>query len=501
MVDTTILKSALDKFAGPGVVLLEKQQSGRVSLQDISHALDEYARLFKAKIASKGEILTLSRAFPNDIHYAKAAAKAMENGEPTILGGPASIELVDREGHLITTNALEKAFQRYMDNFRTRNAMVLHSDVQVGWALPAYISKGGQIFKSGVDEKGLYFITECRDDTKISKRVIEQINEGKLKSYSIAGSATKVQNLQKGMVPYLQVDELELAEVTVCEKGVNQGAGFEIIKSPNPATKSCIDGSCLLQKQGEVCEHCIADNADQTGKLDQSHVTYRMATDVEKDAGIMCGTCRFFNEGMGTCDLVTGMIYAGDWCKLFDPLDKSPVLENENNVREMVTLMEKQNGDIDFLSSFMNWITKDEKKPHYCSEHGQWEGEDHKAIELMITMKATEKAPTEPFHTLNNVGGREAEHHQLLRELGFPSEQPLESMRYVPVVEVETNDKGVPIHNRPPWVVNEAGQELGERLDHVKDPATTAGGDKTTKKTWPERTIVKAFLEWMHDEK
>ena len=41
-----------------------------------------------------------------------------------------SIELVDREGHLITTNALGKAFDKYMENFRTRNAMVLHSDVQ-----------------------------------------------------------------------------------------------------------------------------------------------------------------------------------------------------------------------------------------------------------------------------------------------------------------------------------------------------------------------------------
>ena len=99
-----------------------------------------------------------------------------------VVGGPASIELVDREGHLITTAALDTAFQKYMSNFSTRNAMVLHSDVQVGWALPAYISKGGQIFKSGVDGKGLFFITELRNDTKIAKKVAEQIHNGKLKS-------------------------------------------------------------------------------------------------------------------------------------------------------------------------------------------------------------------------------------------------------------------------------------------------------------------------------
>ena len=54
-----------------------------------------------------------------------------------------------------------------MKNFRGRNVMVMHSDVQVGHALPAYISKAGNIFKSGVDDKGLFFIAELRDDTKI----------------------------------------------------------------------------------------------------------------------------------------------------------------------------------------------------------------------------------------------------------------------------------------------------------------------------------------------
>ena len=51
----------------------------------------------------------------------------------------------------------------------------------------------------------------------------------------------------------MQVDELELAEVTVCEKGVNQGASFDILKAEGAATSSCIDGSCLISK-GESCD-------------------------------------------------------------------------------------------------------------------------------------------------------------------------------------------------------------------------------------------------------
>ena len=337
------------------ITVIEKQ-FGRTTVQDISKALNEYERLFKAGIASDAEILTLSRAYPNSKTYTSAAQNITE--EPIVVGGPASVELIDREGHLITTNALEKAFDKYMSNFRTRNTMVLHSDVQVGWALPAYISKTGQTFKSGVDDKGLFFVTEIRKDTKIAQKVLDQINEGKLKSYSIAGSATKTQNMQKGLMPYMQVDEMELAEVTVCEKGVNQGAGFDILKGDDAATHTCTDGSCLAH------------------------------------------------------------------------LEKS---ESESYEVEVIY---KNNGDIDFLNSFLAWVEKED----------------------ILTSGKT-------FATLENFAGREAEHHQLLREYGFPSEQPQEGMRYTPVVEYETDADGMPIHMKPPWSVNEAGQTLGERLD------------------------------------
>ena len=231
------------------IIPLEKATDGRTTLDDIGSALDEYKRLFKAGIASDAETLTLSRAFPENETYSKSVLKkGLMDKEPMVVGGPASVELVDREGHLITTGAMERAFTKYMKNFRTRNAMVLHSDVQVGWALPAYISQGGQIFKSGVDSNGLFFITELRNDTNISQKVMEQVNEGKLKEYSIAGSATKTQMIQKGMQEVMQVDDMELAEVTVCEKGVNQAAGFDILKADD-AVSTCIDGSCLIHKE------------------------------------------------------------------------------------------------------------------------------------------------------------------------------------------------------------------------------------------------------------
>ena len=349
------------------VMFLEKATDGRTTVDDIQDALEEYKRLYKAGIASNAEVLTLSRAYPDNKVYSKALSKMGIDGETDamVIGGPASIELVDREGHLITTDALRTAFTKYMKNFRTRNAMVLHSDVQVGWALPAYISKGGQIFKSGVDDKGLFFITELRNDTKISQKVMEQIGEGKLKSYSIAGSAIKTQNIQKGLQEVMQVDELELAEVTVCEKGVNQGAAFDILKADNAATSSCVDGSCLINKE-DACD---------------------------------CG------------------------CK------------------SEVELMYKSDGDIDFTKSFFKFMNAN-KAP------------------LQKIVQEEGKAYGESFPTLMNTQGRQEEHHRLLDSYGFPGELEPEYARYTPVIE---EDPSPMAHKSPPWNVNEAGQNLGER--------------------------------------
>ena len=233
------------------IIFLDKADGGKVTMDDVQGGLKEYERLFKAGLASPAELITLHRAYPNVPKYANVVDILDLNGEdePTVIGGPASVELVDREGHLITSEALEEAFERYMDNFRTRNVMVMHSDVQVGHALPVYISRGGQIFKSGVEGDNLFFISELRDDTKISKKVKEQINSGKMRSYSIAGSATKTKNISKGADSYMQVDSLELAEVTICEKGVNQGAHFELMKAEQTVPTESDNNLFVISKE------------------------------------------------------------------------------------------------------------------------------------------------------------------------------------------------------------------------------------------------------------
>ena len=184
---------------------------------------------------------------------------------------------------------------------------------------------------------------------------MEQVNDGKLKSYSIAGSATKVENVQKGLVPYMRVDDMELAEVTVCEKGVNQSASFDLLKAEE----------------------------DEEEK-----------EEIKKEL---------------------------------------PKIKKE--------LFFKSDDNIDFLTTFVNYN------------------------DTVINKAKDPLTANSSFTTLHNYTGRVVEHHRLLNEMKFPSEQPMRAMRYTPTVYGETDEKGNVINPRPPGQVNEAGQHLGDRLD------------------------------------
>jgi len=421
------------------ILPLEKATDGRTTMQEIGGALEEYKKLFKAGIASKGEVLTLSRAFPDSPEYTEAA-KPFLDSEPMVVGGPASVELIDREGHMITSDALKNAFTNYMKSFRTRNAMVLHSDVQVGWCLPAYISKGGQIFKSGVDDKGLFFVCEIRDDTRIAKRVMEQVNEGKLKSYSIAGSATKVENVQKGLVPYMRVDDMELAEVTVCEKGVNQSASFDLLKAEEDEEELKIK---IPELKKELFFKSNEDIDFLTTFVNYNDTVINKAKKVEVDVEKVLPALGAILGGIGRAAAVGSMAGGGD--------------DDEEDIEYSINKIKALNKAKDPLSA------------------------------------------KESFTTLHNYGGREVEHHRLLDEMKFPSEQPVDAMRYTPTVEGETDEKGNVINPRPPGQVNEAGQHLGDRLD--EDAPSFKTSDKNKARKRKDTISVTKFLDFQKASK
>ena len=94
-----------------------------------------------------------------------------------IIGGYASIEMVDKQNDLITLTALQKAVKDYMEEKKFRNVMSNHSNVQVGEVVDSYRDKNGVVHKSHVDDVGFYVVIKLRDDIEKAKEISRSIRK------------------------------------------------------------------------------------------------------------------------------------------------------------------------------------------------------------------------------------------------------------------------------------------------------------------------------------
>ena len=148
-----------------------------------------------------------------------------------VIGGYASIEVVDKQNDLITLKALNEAVNKFMDDKKFRNVMSNHSNVQVGEVIESYRDNNGTLHKTQVDDVGFYVVIKLRDDIEKAKEISRGIRKGTLRSFSIGGQALSKQKRNNDEFgEYNEIDKLELHEVTICEKGINPEAKFDILK-------------------------------------------------------------------------------------------------------------------------------------------------------------------------------------------------------------------------------------------------------------------------------
>tara|TARA_Y100000593_G_scaffold6345_1_gene12109 strand:- start:1137 stop:2585 length:1449 start_codon:yes stop_codon:yes gene_type:complete len=147
------------------------------------------------------------------------------------IGGYASIEIVDKQNDLITLEALDEAVSKFMVDTKYRNVMTNHSNVQVGEVIKEYRDTTGRLWKTGVDDVGFFVVIKLRDDIEKAKEVSREIRKGTLRSFSIGGQALeKRKRNNEELGDYNEISKLELHEVTICEKGINPEAKFDILK-------------------------------------------------------------------------------------------------------------------------------------------------------------------------------------------------------------------------------------------------------------------------------
>ena len=148
-----------------------------------------------------------------------------------MIGGYASIEIVDKQNDLITLKALNEAVTKFMGDSKFRNVMTNHSNVQVGEVVDSYRDTSGRLWKSEVDDVGFFVVIKLRDDIEKAKEVGRNIRKGSLRAFSIGGQALqKVKKSHENLGDYNEISKLELHEITICEKGINPEARFDILK-------------------------------------------------------------------------------------------------------------------------------------------------------------------------------------------------------------------------------------------------------------------------------
>ena len=78
---------------------------------------------------------------------------------------------------------------------------------------------------------GFFVVIKLRDDIEKAKEVGRNIRKGSLRSFSIGGQALqKVKKSHNELGEYNEISKVRTHEVTICEKGINPEAKFDILK-------------------------------------------------------------------------------------------------------------------------------------------------------------------------------------------------------------------------------------------------------------------------------
>src|SRR3972149_3291633 len=147
-----------------------------------------------------------------------------------VIAGYASVEMVDVQDELVPLETLKKSWELFIKDLDYAHIHVMHSNIPIGKVLLEFKDSEDVVWKSGVDDVGLFIVVKVRGDIKKGREVWKLIEAGVLKGFSIGGEAilkTPVED-EKGV--YNRIDTLELHEISVVTNPANQLSMFNILK-------------------------------------------------------------------------------------------------------------------------------------------------------------------------------------------------------------------------------------------------------------------------------
>lgn len=187
-----------------------------------------------------------------------------------IVAGYANVaDVIDAQNEKVTREALEKAWAKFSSNPKFCVSQLLHSNIPIASILlESIVDSDGVTHKSGVDERGLYIVAEVRSDIKIAESVWKQIQEGKIRGFSIGGEylSPPVEECISGKC-HSRVDDIELHEVSIVDNPANKVSLFNVLKSVESFSK-------LGELTSVLEDKIVVDGAVQVSKRPYSDGLY-----------------------------------------------------------------------------------------------------------------------------------------------------------------------------------------------------------------------------------
>tara|TARA_Y100000592_G_scaffold72182_1_gene112298 strand:+ start:797 stop:2065 length:1269 start_codon:yes stop_codon:yes gene_type:complete len=288
----------------------------------------------------------------------------LKSQDDLMIGGYASIEVVDKQNDLITLKALQTAVKKFMEDKKFRNVMTNHSNVQVGEVVDSYRDKSGKLWKSEVDDVGFFVVIKLRDDIEKAKEVGRGIRKGTLRSFSIGGQALqKVKKSHSELGEYNEISKLELHEVTICEKGINPEAKFDILKQDigdekmSDKLEKALDELDVLLKEVEMLrdnekgDEEMAEYADESEMTEMTEMADEMMerADEDDDEGAKDKEAGDYDKQM-TSDKAYLRTLDGAGNQIGEPADRIVINNGKPTASDMPVVKAFDNNEFDTLN-------------------------------------------------------------------------------------------------------------------------------------------------------
>ena len=146
----------------------------------------------------------------------------------------------DNQGDVVTLEALQKAWEKWRQNPDYCILSFLHSNIPLAKVVfEEVIDSEGRVHQSGVDETGLYLVSQIRGDTTIAEEMWNKIEQKKYRGYSIAGKNLDPQpRICEDGTCTTDIVDFELYEVAIVDNPANKFSLFNVLKRDDLAKLS-----------------------------------------------------------------------------------------------------------------------------------------------------------------------------------------------------------------------------------------------------------------------